>query len=84
MSRTETEDTAGIMLVESESLVRPVPGVLDSSVKRTAAGCCRSDESEMFEPDEVFWRQGDRHEGIYLIHVGKDPDVLSRRRRAGR
>jgi CRP/FNR family cyclic AMP-dependent transcriptional regulator len=71
MSRSEIEDTAGIMLVESESLVRQVPGVLDSLGEADRNRLLSIGRKRVFEPDEVFWRQGDRHEGIYLISSGR-------------
>lgn len=67
----DCEETAGIMLVENDSLVRPIPGLLDSlsagnRKKLLAIGHLRS-----FEQDEPLWQQGDPHEGIYLITEGR-------------
>jgi CRP/FNR family cyclic AMP-dependent transcriptional regulator len=71
MSRTETEDAAGIMLVESESLVRRIPGVLDSLGESDRKRLLSIGRKRTFEPEEVLWRQGDLHEGIYLVNSGR-------------
>jgi CRP-like cAMP-binding protein len=67
----DREETASIMLVESDSLVRPVPGLLDSledvhRKKLLAIGHLRR-----FEQNDPLWQQGDPHEGIYLITEGR-------------
>jgi CRP-like cAMP-binding protein len=71
MSRSETEDAAGIMLAESDSLVRPIPGVLDSLGEADRKRLLSIGRKKTFEPEEALWRQGDPHEGIYLINSGR-------------
>jgi len=74
MSRDDAmnqEDAAGIMLVESEGLIRGVPGLLDSLDEGDRSRLLSIGRPVVFERDEPVWQQGDRHEGIYLIESGR-------------
>ena len=65
------DDAAGIMLVESEGLIRKVPGLLDSLGEADRARLLAIGGSVLFERDQPVWRQGDRHQGIYVIQSGR-------------
>jgi CRP/FNR family cyclic AMP-dependent transcriptional regulator len=67
----DREETAGIMLVESDSLVRPIPGLLDSLTGSHRKKLLAIGHPHTFEQDEPLWQQGDPHEGIYLITEGR-------------
>jgi CRP/FNR family cyclic AMP-dependent transcriptional regulator len=71
VSETEREAAAGIMLVESEGFIRKIPkflGALDEMDRQRVLDIGRQ---FTFEADQPLWRQGDTHEGIYLIHSGR-------------
>ncbi|WP_249780790.1 Crp/Fnr family transcriptional regulator [Bradyrhizobium sp. dw_78] len=71
VSNAESESAAGIMLVESEGLVRNTPkllGGLNEADRRRVRDIGRE---VVFEADQPVWRQGDVHEGIYLINSGR-------------
>lgn len=69
--RHDHEEAAGIMLVESDSLVRPIPGLLDSLTEEHRKALLAIGQPRTFEQDEPLWQQGDLHEGIYLILDGR-------------
>src|SRR6266702_2220591 len=65
------EGSAGIMLVESEGLIRKIPGFLDSLEEADRISVQAIGLPAVFERDQVIWQQNDPHEGIYLIHSGR-------------
>lgn len=67
----DREGSAGIMLVESEGLIREVPGFLDSLEEADRIGVLAIGRPTVFERDQVIWKQNDPHQGIYLIHSGR-------------
>lgn len=69
--REDGEEAASIMLVESDSLVRPVPGLLDSLDEVHRKKLLAIGHRRTFEQDDRLWQQGDSHEGIYLITEGR-------------
>jgi CRP-like cAMP-binding protein len=64
-------DAAGIMLVESEGLISKVPRLLDALDQFDRERVFAIGRSAVFERDQPVWRQGDEHEGIYLIESGR-------------
>lgn len=70
-SRRIREDAASIMLVESDTLMRPAPDLLDSLDEGCRKRLLAIGHPRTFQQDEQLWQQGDRHEGIYLITEGR-------------
>jgi CRP/FNR family cyclic AMP-dependent transcriptional regulator len=68
---SESENTAGIMLVESDGFIRKFPKFLDALNETDRQRMLAIGRDVMFEADQPLWRQGDTHEGIYLIHSGR-------------
>ncbi len=71
MAAANMTAAAGVMLAESDSLVRPLPGLLD---ELGAADCARLraiGRERVLEVGELVWRQGDVQTGIYLINSGR-------------
>src|SRR6266702_483456 len=64
-------EPASIMLVECNTLVRPVPGLLDSLDEVYRKKLLAIGHARTFQQDEQLWQQGDLHEGIYLITEGR-------------
>lgn len=71
MSETENEGPAGIMLIESEGLIRKMPKLLDCLDESDRRRVLAIGRQVVFEADQPVWRQGDLHEGIYLINSGR-------------
>jgi CRP-like cAMP-binding protein len=71
MADTDSEDAAGIMLVESDHLIRQVPGLLDGLNEADRERLLSIGSKRTFEGGEAIWRQGDPHEGIYLVDSGR-------------
>lgn len=71
MSRFGEEGAAGIMLTESEGLIRKVPKLLADLSESDCRGVLDIGRQVVFEADQPVWRQGDIHEGIYLIDSGR-------------
>jgi CRP-like cAMP-binding protein len=69
--KVDREEAAGIMLVERESLVRPIPGLLESLTEAHRKQLLAIGHPRAFEQDQPLWQQGDTHEGIYLITEGR-------------
>jgi CRP-like cAMP-binding protein len=67
----EIEETAGIMLVEREALVRRIPGLLDGLDEAERARLLRIGEKRTFETEQPLFSQGEPHHGIYLIETGR-------------
>jgi CRP/FNR family cyclic AMP-dependent transcriptional regulator len=68
----ETENSpAGIMLAESSELIRRHPSFLDSLGEADRERVLSIGWRVIFEPDQVVWRQGDAHAGIYFIEQGR-------------
>jgi CRP/FNR family cyclic AMP-dependent transcriptional regulator len=67
----ELEETAGIMLVEREALVRRIPGLLDGLNERERARLLGIGRKVIFEAEQPLFSQGDPHHGIYLIESGR-------------
>jgi CRP-like cAMP-binding protein len=57
--------------VESDSLVRPIPGLLDSLTAISLEQLLAIGRPCKFEKNDPLWQQGDPHEGIYLITKGR-------------
>lgn len=62
---------AGVMLVESDILVRPLPGLLDGLGKADCSRLHAIGRKKVLEPGQLVWRQGDQQTGIYLIGSGR-------------
>lgn len=71
MKAANVKAAAGIMLAESDSLVRPLPGLLDEldAVDRQRMRMIGRDK--VLESGQFVWRQGDGQTGIYLIRSGR-------------
>jgi len=70
-SGKDREEAASIMLAESDSLIRPVPGLLESLEESHRKKLLAIGYQRTFQQDERLWQQGDSHEGIYLINEGR-------------
>lgn len=68
---SDVQDSAGIMLVESEGLIRNERGFLDSLDDADRQKLLAIGRAVTFAPDQPVWRQGDNHQGIYLIESGR-------------
>jgi CRP/FNR family cyclic AMP-dependent transcriptional regulator len=68
---TELDETAGIMLVEREALVQRIPGLLDGLSAEDRARLLGIGQKRAFETDQPLFRQGDPHDGIFLIEAGR-------------
>jgi Cyclic nucleotide-binding domain len=70
MSIDDTDHAAGIMLVETEGLIRKIPSVLESLGKRDQELVLSIGQDVSLDAEQPLWRQGDVHQGIYLISQG--------------
>ena len=68
---TELDETAGIMLVEREALVQRIPGLLDGLAAADRTRLLGIGQKRLFETDQPLFRQGDPHDGIFLIETGR-------------
>jgi CRP-like cAMP-binding protein len=68
---SDLPESAGIMLAENDTLLRPIPGLLDSLTEEARRQLMAIGQPKVFEQDESIWQQGDPHEGIYLITKGR-------------
>jgi CRP/FNR family transcriptional regulator, cyclic AMP receptor protein len=71
VSEIENEGTPGIMLIESEGLIRKIPKLLDGLSEADCRRVLDIGREVIFAADQPVWRQGDVHEGIYLINSGR-------------
>jgi CRP/FNR family cyclic AMP-dependent transcriptional regulator len=71
MTAKEIQGSAGIMLVERENLVRRIPGILDNLGDDDRRLLAAIGQQKAFAPEEALFRQGDPHQGIYLIDSGR-------------
>jgi CRP/FNR family transcriptional regulator, cyclic AMP receptor protein len=62
---------AGIMLAESDSLVHPLPGLLDQLSELDRQRVRMIGRDKVLESGEFVWYQGDVQTGIYLIRSGR-------------
>jgi CRP/FNR family cyclic AMP-dependent transcriptional regulator len=67
----EIEETAGIMLVEREALVRRIPGLLDGLSADDRSCLLGIGQKRSFDAEQPLFRQGDAHNGIFLIESGR-------------
>jgi CRP/FNR family transcriptional regulator, cyclic AMP receptor protein len=67
----DLEETAGIMLVEREALVRHIPSLLDGLDADERARLLSIGQKRSFEVEQPLFRQGDSHNGIFLIETGR-------------
>jgi CRP-like cAMP-binding protein len=67
----DIEGAAGIMLVEREALVQRIPGLLDGLEDDARARLLSIGQKRTFEPEQPLFRQGDSHNGIFLIESGR-------------
>jgi CRP/FNR family cyclic AMP-dependent transcriptional regulator len=71
VSERENKGSAGIMLVESEGFIRKMPKFLGALSQMDRQRLLDIGREVVLETDQPLWRQGDTHEGIYLIHSGR-------------
>jgi CRP/FNR family transcriptional regulator, cyclic AMP receptor protein len=71
MAALNPKRAAGVMLVESETLVRPLPGLLDQLSNTDRARVAAIGRPEVIDAGKHVWRQGDMQTGIYLIESGR-------------
>ena len=71
MAASNPKAAAGVMLVESATLVRPLPGLLDQLSDGDRARVAAIGRAEVLDPGKHVWRQGDMQTGIYLIESGR-------------
>jgi CRP/FNR family transcriptional regulator, cyclic AMP receptor protein len=71
MAAANLKSAAGVILAESETLVRPLPGILDQLDEADRARVAALGRPETLEAGKHVWRQGDLQTGIYLIESGR-------------
>ena len=71
MTAAQARTAAGIMLAESESLVRPLPGLLDELSEADRKRLRGIGREKPLESGQFVWQQGDGQTGIYLIRSGR-------------
>src|SRR6202795_1178958 len=71
MKAAEASTAAGIMLTESNSLVRPLPGLLDELGEADQRRLQAIGRDKQLSSGEFVWQQGDGQTGIYLIRSGR-------------
>jgi CRP/FNR family transcriptional regulator, cyclic AMP receptor protein len=71
MAAATLRTTAGIMLAESDTLVRSLPGLLDPLSEADRCRVLAIGRKEVLETGKHVWRQGDTQNGIYLIESGR-------------
>src|ERR1700722_330008 len=62
---------AGVMLAESDYLVRPLPGLLDGLGNADRNRLRAIGREKLLETGQLLWSQGDTQTGIYLIGSGR-------------
>ena len=71
MKAVHASTAAGIMLAESDSLVRPLPGLLDDLGEADQRRLQAIGRDKPLSSGEFVWQQGDGQTGIYLIRSGR-------------
>jgi len=71
MKAAQASAAAGIMLTESDSLVRPLPGLLDELGEADQRRLQAIGRDKPLSSGEFVWQQGDGQTGIYLIRSGR-------------
>jgi CRP/FNR family cyclic AMP-dependent transcriptional regulator len=71
MAVAQLKPAAGVMLVESDSLVRTLPGLLDGLSAEDRRRVLAIGRPEILEVGMHVWRQGDTQTGIYMIESGR-------------
>ena len=71
MKAANARAAAGIMLAESDSLVHPLPGLLDQLSELDRQRVRMIGRDKVLESGEFVWYQGDVQTGIYLIRSGR-------------
>ena len=71
MTAAPARASAGIMLAESDSLVRPLPGLLDELCEADRQRLRGIGRDKPLESGQFVWQQGDGQTGIYLIRSGR-------------
>lgn len=70
--RENTDQTpAGILLAESDRFLQKTPSFFDSLEEIDRRSVLAIGHQVVFEADQVLWRQGDPHRGIYFIDEGR-------------
>ncbi len=71
MALANLKPAAGVMLAESDTLVRPFPGLLDQLDASDRASVAAIGRPQTLDVGKHVWRQGDLQTGIYLIESGR-------------
>ncbi|MDE5440644.1 cyclic nucleotide-binding domain-containing protein [Bradyrhizobium sp. CSA207] len=71
MQRANSAVAAGVMLAESDKLVRPLPGLLDGLSSVDCKRLRAIGREKLLEAGQLVWSQGDAQSGIYLIREGR-------------
>ncbi|ANW03352.1 cyclic nucleotide-binding protein [Bradyrhizobium icense] len=71
MHGANTLVAAGVMLAESDIMVRPLPSLLDGLGKADCNRLRAIGREKVLEPGQLVWSQGDEQTGIYLIGSGR-------------
>jgi CRP-like cAMP-binding protein len=71
MAMASLKSAAGIMLAESDQLIRPLPGLLDQLGSADRALVMAIGRRTALQAGKHVWRQGDLQSGIYLIEAGR-------------
>ena len=71
MHIANTAMAAGVMLAESDSIVRPLPGLLDGLSNADCNRLRAIGREKVLEAGQLVWSQGDTQSGIYLIGSGR-------------
>ena len=66
-----SEGAAGIMLVESDSIIYRAPQILKTLTEADRDRVLAISQRRVFKPGTPLWLQGDPHEGIYIIEKGR-------------
>ena len=71
MTAAHARAAAGVMLAESDSLVRALPGLLDELSEADRQRLRLIGRDKPLETGQFVWQQGDGQTGIYLIRSGR-------------
>ena len=71
MQRANMAMAAGVMLAESDSMVRPLPSLFDGLGNADRNRLRAIGREKILQPGQFVWSQGDLQTGIYLISSGR-------------
>ena len=74
MHRANSAIAAGVMLAESDNLVRPLPGLLDGLNRADCNRLRAIGREKALEAGQLVWSQGDTQAGICLLYTSDAAD----------